>query len=299
MPFKSQAQRRFLYATNPKVAKRFSAHTPRGKKLPEKVKEGSLTGLFINRLRNPAFRQRLKYFAQGGDSEKSSRRGFIRKVVEAIANRNLDSFRRGGAKLLTDGGIVRTGVGARLAGEAGKQSTMSRRKFFTNVAAPTVVSALKTGRDVKRLASGARRAAANKSIGNVGGGITGVEGLLKGQSSRSVALDKLYGTYRNKKMSRPRKIIETVKNFPSTSIDIVNAIGSPVGVGVSNPFRLLKISSAKPTLVKTALKKRLGRLIQQSVAKRRKTYAPTDVLAHELGHLKAFDKGGLWQKAAR
>lgn len=38
MPFKSQAQRRKLYATNPKVAAEFEAKTPKGKKLPEKVK---------------------------------------------------------------------------------------------------------------------------------------------------------------------------------------------------------------------------------------------------------------------
>lgn len=38
MPFKSKAQRRYLYANEPEVAKEFEAHTPKGKKLPEKVK---------------------------------------------------------------------------------------------------------------------------------------------------------------------------------------------------------------------------------------------------------------------
>jgi hypothetical protein len=38
MPFKSQAQRRKLYATNPAVAKKFEAETPKGAKLPERVK---------------------------------------------------------------------------------------------------------------------------------------------------------------------------------------------------------------------------------------------------------------------
>lgn len=37
MPFKSEAQRRKLYATNPKVAKEFEKKTPKGKKLPKKV----------------------------------------------------------------------------------------------------------------------------------------------------------------------------------------------------------------------------------------------------------------------
>jgi hypothetical protein len=38
VPFKSQAQRRALYAKDPKLAAEFEAATPKGKKLPEKVK---------------------------------------------------------------------------------------------------------------------------------------------------------------------------------------------------------------------------------------------------------------------
>ncbi len=37
MPFKSNAQRKYLFAKKPKVAKEFAAHTPKGKKLPEHV----------------------------------------------------------------------------------------------------------------------------------------------------------------------------------------------------------------------------------------------------------------------
>jgi hypothetical protein len=37
MPFKSQAQRGYLYANNPKVAKEFESATPKGKKLPYHV----------------------------------------------------------------------------------------------------------------------------------------------------------------------------------------------------------------------------------------------------------------------
>lgn len=37
MPLKSQAQRRYLWATNPKLAKKFEKETPDNKKLPEKV----------------------------------------------------------------------------------------------------------------------------------------------------------------------------------------------------------------------------------------------------------------------
>lgn len=38
MPFKSDSQRRFLFATDPKLAKKFAAETPNNASLPEKVK---------------------------------------------------------------------------------------------------------------------------------------------------------------------------------------------------------------------------------------------------------------------
>lgn len=37
MPFKSAAQRSYLYANDPDVARRFEAETPKGKKLPKRV----------------------------------------------------------------------------------------------------------------------------------------------------------------------------------------------------------------------------------------------------------------------
>lgn len=37
MPFKSKAQRAFLFMHNPTVAKEFAAATPKGKKLPKHV----------------------------------------------------------------------------------------------------------------------------------------------------------------------------------------------------------------------------------------------------------------------
>lgn len=39
MPFKSEAQRRFMHAKHPKIAKKWERHTPKGKKLPKKVKK--------------------------------------------------------------------------------------------------------------------------------------------------------------------------------------------------------------------------------------------------------------------
>lgn len=37
MPFKSQAQRAFMYSQKPELAKEFEEHTPKGKKLPKKI----------------------------------------------------------------------------------------------------------------------------------------------------------------------------------------------------------------------------------------------------------------------
>jgi len=39
MPFLSQAQRAWMYANNPKMAEEFEAATPKGKKLPKRVKQ--------------------------------------------------------------------------------------------------------------------------------------------------------------------------------------------------------------------------------------------------------------------
>lgn len=40
MPFKSQAQRKYLYSQKPEIAKEFAEKTPKGKKLPKKLKKG-------------------------------------------------------------------------------------------------------------------------------------------------------------------------------------------------------------------------------------------------------------------
>jgi hypothetical protein len=39
MPFKSDAQRRWMYANKPAMAKRWQRHTPKGADLPERVKQ--------------------------------------------------------------------------------------------------------------------------------------------------------------------------------------------------------------------------------------------------------------------
>jgi len=39
MPFKSTSQRKRMYSQKPKMAAKWEAHTPKGKKLPVKVKK--------------------------------------------------------------------------------------------------------------------------------------------------------------------------------------------------------------------------------------------------------------------
>jgi hypothetical protein len=39
MPFKSEAQRKYMHAKHPEIAKEFESKTPKGKKLPPKVRK--------------------------------------------------------------------------------------------------------------------------------------------------------------------------------------------------------------------------------------------------------------------
>ena len=39
MPIKSKAQRKYLWAVKPDIARKFEDETPKGKKLPNKVKK--------------------------------------------------------------------------------------------------------------------------------------------------------------------------------------------------------------------------------------------------------------------
>lgn len=69
MPFKSEAQRRYMYATNPKLAKKFAKHTPKGVKLPERVsQEGSAVKKTagIRKAQRSAFLLEMVKIAQGG-----------------------------------------------------------------------------------------------------------------------------------------------------------------------------------------------------------------------------------------
>lgn len=61
MPFKSEAQRRFMYAKHPQIAKRWQKHTPKGVDLPEKknpeetVKKSCIAGIKIASAAGPVW----------------------------------------------------------------------------------------------------------------------------------------------------------------------------------------------------------------------------------------------------
>ena len=59
MPFKSEAQRRWMYANKPEMAAKWQAHTPKGAKLPEKVKKASMNEA-LQRLHESATFAQLK-----------------------------------------------------------------------------------------------------------------------------------------------------------------------------------------------------------------------------------------------
>ncbi len=64
MPMVSQAQRRWMHANKPDMAREWEAHTPKGKKLPDKVKNayvfGSADALAVLGLKTAAEELRLK-----------------------------------------------------------------------------------------------------------------------------------------------------------------------------------------------------------------------------------------------
>jgi hypothetical protein len=44
MPFKSEAQRKWMHANKPAMAKKWEKHTPKDKKLPKKIKKEKKRG---------------------------------------------------------------------------------------------------------------------------------------------------------------------------------------------------------------------------------------------------------------
>lgn len=65
MPFKSEAQRRWMYATHPRMAKRWQKET-KSKDLPERVKEASLAAFFDELEKMSAMGVDLRVKGDGG-----------------------------------------------------------------------------------------------------------------------------------------------------------------------------------------------------------------------------------------
>ena len=69
MPFVSNAQRKYLFAKEPEVAKEFAAATPKGKKLPEHVKKKEASAMLKEILqRNIKIAERDQPATEPGDS---------------------------------------------------------------------------------------------------------------------------------------------------------------------------------------------------------------------------------------
>ena len=68
MPFKSKAQRRWMYANEPEMAERWEEHTPKGSKLPEKVKEAYIQG-FLDRAEQYGLRKAAEDLLAGGAAD--------------------------------------------------------------------------------------------------------------------------------------------------------------------------------------------------------------------------------------
>lgn len=115
MPFKSQAQRKWMYANEPKMAKRWEEHTPKGKKLPEKVKEssfmiklGALTGF------TKVAKKKMPSFTDQNRSAKS------KEIYTAMKGESADLKKRYGSRWKE--------VAARVAGRHGKPGKQHRGK---------------------------------------------------------------------------------------------------------------------------------------------------------------------------
>jgi hypothetical protein len=80
MPFESEAQRRWMYANKPEMAKRWEKHTPKDTKLPEKVKKAYIKG-FLNRAEQYGLRKEAEDFLSGGAADNIPDSAFSRKEL--------------------------------------------------------------------------------------------------------------------------------------------------------------------------------------------------------------------------
>jgi hypothetical protein len=88
MPFKSDAQRRFMYAQHPRVAARWSDETPKSKDLPEKVKEGSaLLDYFLSKAGSRTFVEKETGCGISNERTRDKKAVMVKKGMEELAKR--------------------------------------------------------------------------------------------------------------------------------------------------------------------------------------------------------------------
>ena len=80
MPFASKAQRRWMYANEPRMARRWEEHTPKGSKLPDKVKKAYIQG-FLNRAEQYGLRKEAEDILFGGAADNISDAAFPKKEL--------------------------------------------------------------------------------------------------------------------------------------------------------------------------------------------------------------------------
>lgn len=96
MPFESTAQRAWMFANKPSMAKRWAAHTPKGKKLPRHVKKSQVNDNFLGWVqdirRSPDFNMEMRgtipvssiagpWFKKA-DNVMSFKAGFLMRALE-------------------------------------------------------------------------------------------------------------------------------------------------------------------------------------------------------------------------
>jgi hypothetical protein len=80
MPFKSKTQRRWMYANEPEMAKRWEEHTPKNSKLPEKVKEAYIRG-FLDRAEQYGLKKAAEDLLAGGAADNVPDSAFPKKEL--------------------------------------------------------------------------------------------------------------------------------------------------------------------------------------------------------------------------
>ena len=88
MPFKSQAQRAWMYATHPQMARKWQAETPKGK-LPTKVKTASLHAALVHNAANLGMAAKDVVKGDFGSTDLKADfddQGALQKLYYALAN---------------------------------------------------------------------------------------------------------------------------------------------------------------------------------------------------------------------